>query len=470
MDCLFISPDSSRESYQGLAQDYSAIELPTWAVLLAGALRSRFEVAILDPLAEGLTDEQAVARVLDAKPHYVCFVVYGQNPNSGTTNMAGAERLARLLKAACGIPLVFIGSHVSALPEQSLELPYVDYVLPGDGLQALEFLLEYGAQPQVMWSQPAQSFKGVYAWDLLPGFQHYRAHDWHANYGARSPAAAIYTSLGCPFKCDFCMINLVNRSHPGQRDASESTGIRKFETGHVLADFEYLRDRGVRNVRISDEMFFLDRRHYAPIVQGLIERDLGLNLWAYARVDTVRAEYLSDFKRAGINWLALGIEAGNQSIRREASKGSFEDTDVRQVVREIQAHGINVVGNYIFGLPDDTLDTMMQTLDLALELRTEHANFYPCMALPGSPLARRALADGALEGPRTWSSYGFLAYDCMPLPTKMLSAAEVLRFRDEAWHTYFTDRGYLEFVERKFGTSEHLRKQAAVPLKRKLLE
>ena len=470
MDCLFISPDSSRESYQGLAQDYSAIELPTWAVLLAGALRSQFEVSILDPLAEGLTDEQAVARVLDAKPRYVCFVVYGQNPNSGTTNMAGAERLARLLKAACAIPLVFIGSHVSALPEQSLALPYVDYVLPGDGLQALEFLLEYGAVPQVMWSRPSSSFEG-YAWDMLPDFfSRYRAHDWHANYGARSPAAAIYTSLGCPFKCEFCMINLVNRSRPSQLDASESAGIRKLDIRGVLAEFEHLRDRGVRNVRISDEMFFLDRRHYAPIVQGLIERNLGLNLWAYARVDTVRPEYLSDFKRAGINWLALGIEAGNQSIRREASKGSFEDTDVRQVVREIQAHGINVVGNYIFGLPDDTLDTMMQTLDLALELRTEHANFYPCMALPGSPLARRALTDGALEGPRTWSSYGFLAYDCVPLPTKMLSAAEVLRFRDEAWHTYFTDPGYLELVERKFGTSEHLRKQAAVPLKRKLLE
>ena len=71
-------------------------------------------------------------------------------------------------------------------------------------------------------------------------------------------------------------------------------------------------------------------------------------------------------------------------IRHEVSKGSFKDVNIRQVAQTIREHGLNIIANYIFGFPDDTRETMQQTLDLALELNTEMANMYPCQALPGS--------------------------------------------------------------------------------------
>ena len=65
----------------------------------------------------------------------------------------------------------------------------------------------------------------------------------------------------------------------------------------------------------------------------------------------------------------------------------------------IKSYEINVLGNYIFGFPEDTLDTMNETLDLAIELNCEHANFYACQALPGSPLYTQALKQN-LEIPK----------------------------------------------------------------------
>ena len=65
-------------------------------------------------------------------------------------------------------------------------------------------------------------------------------------------------------------------------------------------------------------------------------------MWSYSRVDTVRPKYLERFKKAGINWLALGVEAGNQNVRREVSKGSFEDVNIRDVVRIVRDSGIDV--------------------------------------------------------------------------------------------------------------------------------
>jgi radical SAM superfamily enzyme YgiQ (UPF0313 family) len=113
---------------------------------------------------------------------------------------------------------------------------------------------------------------------------------------------------------------------------------------------------------------------------------------------------------------------------------------------------------------------MRQTLRLALDLNTEHANFYPCQALPGSPLYFAAKNEG-WELPRSFEEYAFLSYESRPLPTKFLSAAEVLRFRDEAWHSYFSSPNFLDLVAKKFGPEQrrNVEDMAQIRLKRRLL-
>ena len=139
-------------------------------------------------------------------------------------------------------------------------------------------------------------------------------------------------------------------------------------------------------------------------------------------------------------------------------------------VSTVRSSGLNVISNYIFGFPDDNLGTMQQTLDLALELNTEMANMYPCQALPGSPMYYMAKRSG-WKLPDSYSGYAFLSYDSEPLPTKYLSAADVLRFRDRAWQTYFSNPAYLGLVEAKFGRPQrhNVEEMARVPLRRKLL-
>lgn len=507
MDALFINPDSSTAAYQGLSGLYAAIEPPTWALLLAESCRAKgFDVAILDCDAERLTLDQAVARVEEMRPRLVVFVIYGQNPNSGTVNMIGALSLATALKdAASGFPICFVGSHVSALPRAVLAHDCVDIVLQNEGVYALHNLLRSNlgsdlgrikgigykadgpAGAKVLVLNPPQSVVPQermdedlpgYAWDLLPfrktPLDLYRAHFWHAgfNHAERTPFAAIYTSLGCAFGCDFCMVNILNRVDGREGiDASHSRGMRFWSPQWVTREMSKLAEMGVRTLRLSDEMFFLNRKHYGPILENVVDAGFGFNMWAYARVDTVRRDALALFKKAGVNWLALGVEAGNRAVRQQVSKGSFKELDIREICDTIRASDINVISNYIFGFPDDTLETMRQTLDLALELNTEMANMYPCQALPGSPIHHTARQNGwAL--PDSYEGYAFLSYESQPLPTKTLSAADVLRFRDEAWRTYFTRPEYLDLVERKFGAKErqNVVEMTAIRLGRKLLD
>lgn len=506
LDVLFVNADSSLQAYQGLAKTYSAIEPPTWALLLAQSCRAKgFGVAILDCDAEKLSLSEAVGRIQSADPRLIVFVVYGQNPNSGTTGMIGAGALANELKQQHpNLPVCFVGSHTSALPMDVLQLPFVDFVLLNEGVYALHNLLRTDLrsgleavkgigyktgnpretrrpilnEPQAVVPQDRMDIDMPgYAWDLLPyrtrPLDLYRAHFWHAEFDheKRTPFAAIYTSLGCTFACDFCMINIINRIDSGSSvDAAQSRGMRFWSATLIAGELEKLAEMGVETIRISDEMFFLNRKYYEPLLQDIIERNLALRMWAYARVDTVRHEYIDLFRRAGINWLALGIEAGNQTVRQEVSKGSFREVNIRAVCDKVRAEGMNIISNYIFGFPDDTMETMGETLDLALELNTEMANMYPCQALPGSPMYHMAKQQG-WKLPDSYSGYAFLSYDSQPLPTKHVTAAEVLRFRDDAWQKYFSNPAYLKLVETKFGEKEraNVEAMAKVRLRRKLL-
>ena len=501
LDVLFVTPDASAAAYQDLSKEFSAIEPPTWSLLLAQSCRSKgYGAAILDCVAERLSDAQSLQRIREADPRLVCFVLYGQNPNSGTTSMIGAVRLGAALKAAHPeYPICLVGSHVSALPREVLALPFVDLVLLNEGVYALHDLLGSDLKDDLAriagighkaWGRPTLNppqrvvpqermdldLPG-YAWDLLPYRERpldlYRAHLWHADYNLekRTPFAALYTSLGCRFKCDFCMINIVNRVDNGDGiAAADSAGMRFWSPGFIIGEFEKLHRMGVETIRICDEMFFLDRRYFEPLLEMIVERDYRIRSWSYARVDTVQPRYLDLFKRAGINWLGIGIEAGNQMVRRQVSKGSFQDVNIRAIVRMIQEAGINVGANYIFGFPEDSMETMQETLDLALELNTEFANMYTCQALPGSPIYQTCKQNGwAL--PDSFEAFAFLAYECQPMPTRHLSAEQVLRFRDDAWQRYFTHPPYLDLVEKKFGAEQrrNVEALARIKLKRRLL-
>jgi radical SAM superfamily enzyme YgiQ (UPF0313 family) len=503
LDVLFVHPGDAHLLYQGLSTKFSAIETPTWCLLLAQSVRSKgFGAAILDCDAERLTYEKAVKRIKEANPRMVCFVVYGQNPNAGTTKMTGAIGVASLLREVFPeYPICFVGSHTSALPREVLAYPFVDFVLLNEGVYALRNLLGTDLKTDLQnvkgigWkdalSQTLNEPERVVptelmdvdlpgsAWDLLPydkqPFDLYRSCNWHANFheDKRRPYAAIYTSLGCRFKCDFCMINILNRvDNSDGVTAANSPNMRFWSPNFMLKEFDKLLNAGVSTIRISDEMFFLDKRYFEPLLQGLVDRGYGkeLLMWAYARVDTVRPKYLDLFDKAGVKWLALGIEAADQKIRKEITKGTYEEVDIREIVKQIGDSGISVISNYIFGLPDDNYDSMNATLDLALELNTEMANMYPCFALPGSPLFYQARQKGwAL--PQTFEAWSFHSYECLPLPTKHLSASEVLRFRDRAWNMYFNRPEYHKVVEDKFGkvAVDHIKEMASIKLRRKLL-
>ncbi len=496
LDLVLVHPGGRKQVYQTLADDLTAVEPPLWCGLIATYCRSRgHSVAIIDSEAEGLEPVAVAERIAALDPRLVALVVYGHQPSASTQSMPAAGAVAKAVKdTAPGRRMILVGGHVAALPERTLREEAVDFAATGEGPVTIDALLQVlksetpddvAAVPGIVyWAEAEDGAREIRrtlpsalvedldadlpgsAWDLLP-MEKYRAHNWQCFGGmdTRMPYASIYTTLGCPYKCTFCCINA----------PFGKNGYRFRSPEAVIREIDLLIERyGVRTFKIVDEMFVLNERHVTAICEALIPRNeaLGgtLNFWAYARVDTVKPAMLTMLRRAGIRWLALGIESGSKHVR-DGAKKALRSEDIVGIVRAIQEAGINVIGNYIFGLPDDDLESMRETLDLAKELNCEFANFYSAMAYPGSPLYTQAVQKG-WELPESWSGYSQHSFDCKPLATEKVSAAEVLGFRDAAFTEYFTNPRYLKMVDQRFGdaTSRHIRAMTRHTLRRKLLE
>ena len=480
LDIVIVKPGSQKQLYGELgAFSLTAIEPPLWASLLAAYIREKgYSVVLYDAEVENWNYEQTARKIQEVNPLLALISVSGTNPSASTMNMTGAGEIIRHLKLiAPEIKTILHGLHPSALPERSLKEEVTDFVCQGEGFYTLLDLLsgiEYKnikglwyRQEKRLISNPRTELVDpndlpMPAWDLLP-MDKYRAHNWHCfgHINDRSPYGVIYTSLGCPFNCSFCCINAIFGKH----------GIRYRDPQKVIEEIDYLvNNYGIKNIKIIDEMFDLNENHVIELCNLIIERKLNLNVWAYARVDTINEKKLEKMKQAGINWLGIGFESGAKKIRDKVSKGRFDDSRIEKVVKITQNAGVYIGGNFIFGLPDDDFDTMSKTLELAKQINCEYGNFYVTMAYPGSKLYEEAVANN-IPLPDSWLGYSQYGYETQPLPTKSLTPTEILKFRDDAFNEYHSSQRYQNTILEKFGqeTLQHVKDMLKHKLKRRLL-
>ncbi len=502
LDILFIHPNASKKIYQGLSSDHSAIEPPIWAGMLANHCRMRkFNVAILDCEVEKLDYITAANEIKNLKPKIACFVVYGQQPSASTQNMVGAVATSEKLKELDpNIKTLFVGGHISSLPTETLSSEKsIDFIALNEGVYAISNLLKVDdfndtnllkkvkgigfkdEQDKVILNEPEiivpkklldVDLPGI-AWDLLPSLSKYRTAGWHSwsNNSKKQPFAALYTSLGCPYKCSFCMINIINRTDNGENISSKDSNIfRWWSPDFIIKQFDFFAKSGVKNIKIADELFVLNPNHFIKICDMIIEKKYDFNIWAYSRIDTCKPEYLEKLKKAGVNWLGLGIENPSAVIRKEVHKDAFKNVKILDIINSIRDSGINVAANYIFGLPEETKESLEFTYQFAEETNSEMVNFYSAMAYPGSPLHLEARKNN-IKLPENYSGYSQHSYDTQNLPSQHLSAAEILDFRDKAWNKYHTNPKYLKLLESKFGIQavNNLKETTKIKLRRKLL-
>ena len=485
VDVIFVKPGSQKELYGELSDfELTAIEPPLWGAILASYLReSGYSVVLFDAEVEGWSYEETVSMIKEVNSLLVVICVSGTNPSASTMNMEGANKiLSRIKQEKIPTKTMLWGLHPSALPELTISEEAVDFVCQGEGFYTIPKVIDavknsdssytieglWYKKDEVIVSNPRPKVCGnldelpMPAWDLLP-MKKYRAHNWHCfgDIENRHPYAVIYTSLGCPFKCTFCCINSLFGKNT----------IRYRSVSKVIHEIEYLVDNyNIRNIKIIDEMFALNEKRICELCDAIIQRKYKLNMWAYARVDTVTERMLSKMKEAGINWVAYGFESGSKRVIEDIHKG-YKTEKLQESIDMTYGQDMHICANYIFGLPEDDYVSMNETLKLMLDINAEWSNIYSAMAYPGSRLYDDAVKSN-WQLPDNWQSFSQYAIETIPLPTKYLNGGQVLAFRDYAFDVYYNNPRYLNMIARKFSeeTARHIKEMASHKIKRKFLQ
>lgn len=373
---------------------------------LAAALRAAGHAVDLVDLAQvGWTERRLRALVREGA---ATLDVLGLQAYSGAYQVA--RRLARELRAiAPGVHIILGGRHGSALPQEVLsEEPAFDSVLIGEGERSLPELLtrfaEGGAEalsaaPGVAVRRHGEIVLGpaaplpdiddvpIPAWDLIGPARYPKAY--HGGFVRTEPVAPMITTRGCPYSCTFCGSGLSGRA------------LRRRSAETIAEEVRWLtRRHGVRELHILDDNFTLQREHAFTALEA-IQREgpgLALSFPNGVRLDRLDDELLTAMRAAGCYSLTVGIDSGSQPVlTRLERRVTLEQMRERLMMVKAKG-GVRVTGNFIMGLPDETSDDIRQTIDYALSLPLQRANFVLYMPFPGSPLFDELRARGALDG------------------------------------------------------------------------
>lgn len=446
---LLITPNTKKINYGLTSTEFSAVQPNIYMNLLESVYNNIKKIPCESIHMEA--DKYDIPMVLDyiAGKEFdeIGIISSGSNPSASTMTMVGTIEVCKAIKERFPEQKIFVwGGHPTVMPERTKLETGADRVIVGT-----DFGCEPCDIPMVDWNKIDPS--------------KYKAHNWHCfgDLENREPYAVIWTTLGCPYQCEFCCINNV----------FEKRIYKMREMKDVLAEVDYLvKNFGIKNLKIMDELFVSNnRKRVEEFCNGIIDRGYKLNMWCFARTDTVRPELLALLKKAGVNWIAYGFESVSQKSVDAQRKGS-KVSEYEKVIGWTKDAGISIIADFIAGFWDDDYESLQQSYDFMCKHNFEFINLYPLFAYPGTPLYDRYLRDGIVKEPNSWSEYSLYGVDCNPCPTKYLTRAQVLQWRDDKYVEYYKRPEYLEMIENKFGidTRRHIENMAEMRLERNICQ
>ncbi len=411
------------------------------AYLAAVLEKEKFPVKIID-CTIGISYKQLFEAILEENPDVV-------GVTATTPSFVSAAVIAKKIKEILPKTIIIIGgAHVTAMPEETLKTGYFDSGVLGEAEETfLELIRHIGSYKL----KGLEKVKGIIFKDdgnivntdrrefiqdldklplparhLLPPFKKY--HPTPASYRGL-PLGILITSRGCPCQCTFC-----DRAVFGN-----ITRLRGTES--VLGEVEELIFRyGAREIRFFDDVFTLDMERTYQICDGFLKRKFNIPWTCLTGVNFVTKDLLKTMKLAGCWQVLFGLESGNPQILKLLNKGNTLEQNIR-AIRWAQEAGLSVRGDFIFGIPGDSLETMKGTLRFAIDTELDYAHFNKFIPFPGTECYRMLIKQGYkfdFTQPCSIVDHSALVY--MP---EGISNSEYKKFLDLAHKKFYLRPSYI---------------------------
>jgi radical SAM superfamily enzyme YgiQ (UPF0313 family) len=349
-----------------------------------------------------------------------------------THEIGSAGKLAEAIKAAHPDATVVVGGcHSIALPRDTLaDFPGFDVAISGEGevtgcqlvkaldegrlLDGIEGLVfrrdgEIVVNPRREMNLNMNEFP-MPAWDLFPHTDIY----------------PVMTARGCPFHCVFCMQVMGHQ-------------VRYRSPENVVDEIDVLiNDFGAKEVWFYDETFTLNKDRVHRILDLMMDRGHHKKIrWlAQTRVNRCDEELFKKMAHAGCFEIDFGIESGNQEILHAIGK-DFSLDEAREIIPMAKKAGIKVANLFILGHPNETHETLRDTIDFAAELNSDRVSFGIMVPYPGTEVARMAAnGEGGYRLLSTdWADYNKYLGNALEFDT--ISRKELERLQVKAYLKFY---------------------------------
>jgi len=191
----------------------------------------------------------------------------------------------------------------------------------------------------------------------------------------KKPVAVMLTSRGCNRHCIYCF----------QLDKERKSGIRYRSVDNVMQEIELCIRQGYKEIKFLDDTFAADYDRAREIAREILRRRLSFTWFASACVNQVDKPLLQAFKDAGCWAILFGAESGVQKNLNTIRKGTTLD-QIRAAVQAAQDVGLKVSTPFMFGIPGETFKEGLQTIEFAVSLDPDMANFHAITPFPGTYL------------------------------------------------------------------------------------
>ena len=329
---------------------------------------------------------------------------------AGITSMTGAQlknalNIADLIRKNSNMPIVWGGVHASLFPEGTLAHPLVDYLVVGEGETALLKLVDHLQGHGELADIPSLGYKSsgkiqinprgpFHELDQLPDIPYHLVNikPYLHTYYWEKEVVELESSRGCPFNCGFCYNEIYNNRK--WRARSPERMVQQIRTLHT----QY----GIRNCLFIDDSFFIDTDRVTRFVDLLLQEPYKIKMGFQGRINSVSRlddAQLNRLIQAGAVFFQFGVESGSERILELINKKLTVAQTLAMNERMRQYPEVSVFYNFMVGLPTETTEDVLATVDLAWQLlagnpRAYLGTIHLYKEYPGTPLFKRALNEG----------------------------------------------------------------------------
>ncbi|MDP3728026.1 MAG: radical SAM protein, partial [bacterium] len=203
------------------------------------------------------------------------------------------------------------------------------------------------------------------------------------NYRVSENVFQMMTPRGCPYTCTFC--------------ASANGKYRQRSVENVIKEIKHLKEKyNVQEIAFWDDIFTMNKQWVLDFCNELEKENITIAWSCESRLDLINEEIVNAMAKAGCWNMFFGIESGNQEMLDNIKKKTTLEM-IRKGVVMVKKSGIEVRGSFILGLPGETPEQGRKTIDFAIELDPDYAQFSIATPFPGTELWNTADKWGTLD-------------------------------------------------------------------------